>query len=135
VAILLTNKKARFDYHILETFQAGLSLSGPMVKWIRGNKVQLVGVFVVYQKGNLEMINFGNDILRENVGLLLKQREVEDIRGQLATKGISCVPLNIKTVGRWLKADIAIVKGKKNYDKRETIKQRDLDREEVRGLN
>ena len=80
------------------------------------------------------MINFGNEEKNVNVPLLLKPKEVKEVMGSIGEKGISCIPLNIKTVGRWLKADIALVKGKKNFDKRQTIKDRDLDREQARGI-
>ena len=132
---LATNKKAHFDYHILESFQAGLSLSGKMVKQLRGHRVNITGKYVIYQKKQLQIIDFGNDQIRENVALLLGSREVEEIRSKLTEKGVSCVVLNIKTVGRWIKAEVAIVRGKKNFDKREDIKKRDLDRDEARGLN
>ena len=132
--IIATNKRAKFDYFIIESYQAGLSLSGQMVKQIRANRVSLQGVFIANQNGQLEILGLGNDQIRENVVLLLKLKEKNEIAGQLSIKGISCVVLNLKRVGRWLKADIALVKGKKNYDKRETIKSRDIDREERKGL-
>lgn len=134
MSILTINKKAKFDYHVLESFQAGLSLSGVMTKQIRKNRVQIAGSYVIYQKGQLQIIGFGNDQVRENVPLLLKMREIKEIKGKLSLKGLSCIVLNLKTVGRWLKAEIAIVKGKKNFDKRDDIKKRDLDREEARNL-
>jgi SsrA-binding protein len=70
--------------------------------------------------------------IRENITLLLKQKEKDEIIGQLSQAGISCVPLNIKTVGRWLKSEIAVVKGKKLHDKKESLKKRDVDREIAR---
>lgn len=134
MAILVSNKKAHFDYHILETFQAGLALSGVMVKQLRQKKVPLASNYIIYQKGQLQIIGFGNDVFRENVPLLLKQKEIKQIQGQLKIKGISCIVLNIKSIGRWLKAEIGLVKGKKNFDKRDDIKKKDLDREEARNL-
>ena len=131
--IITTNKKARFDYEILDTYQAGLSLSGTMVKLIRNKQVNIQGKFIVYQKQRLEILGMGNEKMIENIPLLLKQKEVNKISGQISEKGISCVILNLKIVGRWLKADIAVVKGKKEYDKRETIKKRDMDRDYRRG--
>jgi SsrA-binding protein len=131
---LATNKKAHFDYHILESFQAGLSLSGKMVKQLRKHRVNIAGKYVIYQKSQLQIIDFGNDQIRENVPLLLSKKEMDEIRGKLHEKGVSCVLLNIRTLGRWIKAEVAIVKGKKNYDKREDIKKRDLDRDEARDL-
>lgn len=129
MSVLVVNKKAYFEYKVLESFQAGLSLSGYMVKQVRANKVVINGMFVVYQKGQLQIIGFGNEQSRENVALLLNKREVDEIAGQIRIKGVSCIILNIKTVGRWLKAEIAIVKGKKLHDKKEDIKKRDIDKE------
>jgi SsrA-binding protein len=131
--IIATNKKAKFDYEILDVHQAGLCLSGVMVKLIRNKQINIQGKFIVYQKQRLEILGLGNEKLIENIPLLLKQKEVNKISDQIAEKGISCIILNLKIVGRWLKADIAVVKGKKEYDKRETIKKRDLDRDDRRG--
>jgi SsrA-binding protein len=132
MAVILINKKAGFEYKILESYQAGLSLSGKMVKMIRNGKVVLSGMYVVHQKNQLQIIGFGNETVRENITLLLKQKEKDEIIGQLSQAGISCVPLNIKTVGRWLKSEIAVVKGKKLHDKKESLKKRDVDREIAR---
>jgi len=132
--VIAINKKAKFDYEVLESFQAGLSLSGQMVKEVRARKVNPAGLYIVYNKGRLEIIGFGNEKIRQNIPLLLKKKEVNKIHGKLEEKGISCIILNIKIVGRWLKSEIAIVKGKKKYDKRETVKKRDLDREMGREL-
>jgi SsrA-binding protein len=126
---LLINKKAHFDYSIIESYQAGLSLSGAMVKQIRGGKVVINGLYIVENKGNLSIIGLGNETLRENVNLLLNKKEKNEIIGRLSEKGLSCVPLNIKTVGRWVKSEIAIVKGKKQHDKKDAIKNRDIQRE------
>jgi SsrA-binding protein len=127
--ILALNKRARFEYHILESFQAGLALPGNLVRQIRDGRVNLQSTFVIFQDNRLEIIDLGNDKIRVSVPLLLKQKEVDEIRGRLAEKGITCVVLNLKTAGRWLKAEVAVVRGKKNYDKRESIKNRELDRD------
>ena len=131
--IIANNKKAHFDYFVIESFQAGLNLSGQMTKAIRNNRVNIAGKFIVAQGGQLEILGLGNEKVTENVILLLNKKEKKEIMGRLTEKGISCVILNFKTVGRWIKAEVALVKGKKNYDKRETIKQRDMDREERKG--
>jgi SsrA-binding protein len=133
--ILANNKKAQFDYYILQKFVAGLSLSGVMVKQIRAKKVPITGKFITINKGRLEIIGLGNEIITENVPLLLKQKEIKKIESQISIKGISCVVLNLQTVGRWIKAEIALAKGKKDYDKREVIKRRDVERELRRKLN
>lgn len=131
--ILALNRKARFDYHILETFQAGLALTGSQVKSVRAKKINIGVCYVVYQNDRLEIINFGEGEEKTNVPLLLGKREQNQIIGAIAEKGVSCIVLNLKTVRRWLKADIALAKGKKKWDKRETIKKRDLDREARKG--
>jgi SsrA-binding protein len=129
MSILLVNRRAKFDYEILETYQAGLSLSGKMVKLVRDKKVSLQGKYIVFQNNALQIIGFGNEELTENVSLLLNKREVKEIREKLQEKRITGVVLNVKQVGRWLKAEIAIVKGRKNYNKKQYIQGRDLDRE------
>ncbi len=130
--ILLENRKAKYDYQVLETFMAGMSLSGQMVKLIRNKKVNLLGKYIVYQKNQLQIIGFGNQELTENIILLVTKKELKKIKSQLLIKGVSCVPLNIKIVGRWLKTEISLVKGKKKFDKRESIKKRDIDRDIAR---
>jgi len=132
---LLVNKKAHFDYQIIEEFRAGMALSGGMVKLIRSKKVVLNGKFVVFQKGVLQILGLGNEEISHNVPLLLAKKEIKEIVKSLQVAGLTCVILNIHTHKRWLKAQIAVVKGKKNYDKRETIKERDLERESRRNMN
>jgi SsrA-binding protein len=135
VPVLTANRKAKFEYHILESYQAGLGLSGFMTKAIRAKKVNPDGAFVIYQNNRLEIIGLQVGEVKENVPLLLKKHEVNEIRGQISEKGLSCVVLNFKTVGRWIKSEIAVVKGKKAWDKRESIKKRDVEREERKGQN
>jgi len=135
MAILITNKRAKFDYSVLESYQAGLSLSSKMVKLIRNRKITLEGKYIIPQRGKLMILDIGTEDYSDNIGLLVNKKEYEQIVSQLQTKGVSCIPLNIKTVGRWLKSEIALVKGKKTKDKRRTIKERDLDRELGRSLS
>jgi SsrA-binding protein len=123
------NKKARHDYQILQTYQVGLVLSGKMVKEFKENRINLNGKFVVWQQGQLQIIGIGNDKISENISLLVKKSEQNQIREQISQKGISCVPLSIYRNRRWLKAEIALVKGKKDWDKREDLKKRDIERE------
>lgn len=129
---ILSNKKARFDFQILESFQAGLKLSGGMVKMIVNKKVNLAGMYIVYQQKQLQIIGFGNEQFRENVPLLLKAKEVSSIRKNLATKGNTAVILEIKRLDRWLKAEIAVVRGRNKVNKKDLLKERDIDRENQR---
>jgi SsrA-binding protein len=133
--VLINNKKAGFEYTILETYQAGLSLSSKMVKQVRSRRVTIEGKYVIFQQDKLMILDFGNDGLRENVPLLLKKKEIDEISGLLTTKGYTCILLNVKTIGRWIKSEIAIVKGKKNFDKKSAIKSRDIDRDLKREMS
>jgi SsrA-binding protein len=126
---LATNKKARYDYQILQTYTAGLVLSGKMVKQLRLKRVNLDGRFAVFQGGNLQVIGIGNETVTENIQLMLSKKELDDIKEQIDQKGVTCILLNIHTQKRWIKAEIATVKGKKKWDKREDIKKRDIERE------
>jgi len=129
---ILVNKKARFDFEIIESFQAGLKLSGGMVKMIVNKKVNLAGLYIVYQQKQLQIIGFGNESYRENVPLLLKTKEVNIIRQNLATKGNTAVILEIKRLNRWLKAEIAVVRGRNKVNKKDLLKERDIQRENQR---
>lgn len=122
------NKKARFDYHILDTFHAGLVLSGKMVKQLRSKRINIAGKFIVFQNKQLKILDVGNEHVNENVALLLSKKDQLKIQGELSIKGVSCVPLSIFTTRRWIKTEIALVKGKKDYDKREDKKQQDIQR-------
>jgi len=134
MAILANNRQARFEYEILESFQAGLVLSSKMVKAIRNRQVKPEGAFVVYQNNRLEIIGLEGGGVKENVPLLLKKKEMNEIAGQIRQQGLTCIVLNFKTVGRWIKAEIALAKGKTKRDKREALKRRALDREMAREL-
>lgn len=134
MSVLAINRKARFEYEILESYQAGLVLSGKMTKAIRAKKVKPEGLFVVHQNNRLEIIGLKAPGLEENAPLLLKKKEMHEIMGRVQEKGLTCMVLNIKTVGRWIKAEIGLARGKTKRDKRETLKKRDLDREMARGL-
>ncbi len=133
--IISKNKKAEFEYKILEKFQAGLSIqSGNLVKLIRSKKITPENSFVVYQNNRYEAIGMGGSMNKETIPLLLNPLEIKKIREYKKEKGITVVLLNFKTQGRYIKSDIAIAKGKTHGDKRQTIKKRDLDRENQRGL-
>jgi SsrA-binding protein len=132
----IENRKARFDYHIEETFTAGISLLGTEVKAIKDGKASLVDSFCYFSDGSvfLKGMNvtvaknaFQHDPLRERQ-LLLNQKEL--IRLEKGTeKGFSIVPLQMYVMKGWIKVDIALVRGKKEWDKRQTIKKREANRE------
>ena len=129
MSVLILNKRARYEYHLLESYQAGLVLTGELVKAIRERRVTLQSAYVVNGPKGLTIIGLKKGNEDYTVPLLLQPNEIDEIRGAVTQKNITCVPVNIKRVGRWFKAEIALAKGKKEYDKRETIKARDLERE------
>jgi SsrA-binding protein len=136
---LATNKRARHDYHVLETFEAGIQLAGTEVKSVREGRVQLKDSYVEFKDGQAFLVgahispySHGN---RENRDpervrkLLLKKREIDRLFGRTQLKGLTVVPLSVYLKGNWIKVEIALVQGKKLYDKRESEKLRELDRE------
>ena len=136
---LASNKRARHDYHILETFEAGIELAGTEVKSAREGRVQLKDSYVEFKDGQAWLVgahispySHGN---RENKEpervrrLLLRKREVERLFGRTQLKGLTVVPLSVYLKGNWIKVEIGLAQGKKLYDKRETEKTRELDRE------
>ena len=134
MSAIIINKRVRYEYNILESYQAGLVLTGALVKAIREKRVVISSGYVTYTRKHLSLIGIKIKDVDYTIPLLVQSKEKEEIIEALRTKGLSCVPINIKRVGRWYKSEIAIVKGKKLYDKRETIKNRDLDREQQRQL-
>lgn len=136
---LASNKRARHDYHILETFEAGIRLRGTEVKAVREGRVQLKDSYVEFKDGQAWLVgahispySHGN---RENHDpeavrkLLLKRREIERLFGRTQLKGLTVVPLAVYLKGNWIKVEIGLAQGKKLYDKREAEKTRELDRE------
>ncbi len=134
------NKKAKFDYEILETFEAGLVLNGIEVKSIRTGSASLKGAFVTFHGADAFITNFhipkykysGSALNYEperSRKLLLKAKEISYLRGKSQEKGLTIVPISLYTKGRRIKVEVAVCRGKKKYDKRETIKKRELKKE------
>lgn len=142
---ITTNKKARFDYQILETFEAGIVLSGQEVKSVRSGAARLTGSFVTFH-GNTPLLTNALIPLYKHASLdkdyipdasrklLLKKREINHLRGKLEQKGLTIVPLSLYTSGRLIKLEIGLAQGKKTFDKRHSIKERDVKREIARKL-
>ncbi len=122
------NRRARFDYTLGEELSCGMSLSGPEVRAIRDHHVQLKGSFVTLKDGELWLNNLtlGADTAR-NIKLLVTKRQLRDL-ARARQDGYSLVPVRLLGGNRHIKLVIATARGKKKYDKRETIKKRDLDR-------
>lgn len=139
------NRKARFDYEILEKFEAGIELLGTEVKSVRGGRMSLEGAFVVVRGGEAYIINSNippyqvantpkdYDPLR-NRKLLLTKKEIIELAGNEKNKSLTIVPISVYNKNRKIKVEIALVKGKKKHDKRETTKKRETDREIRRTL-
>ena len=136
---LASNRRARHDYHILETLEAGLQLSGTEVKAARNGKVQLKDSFVEMRGGQAWLVgahispyshgNRENHPPERDRRLLLKKRQIDRLFGRTQLKGQTVIPLSVYLKGNWIKVEIALAQGKKLYDKREAIKERELDRE------
>jgi len=136
---LASNRRARHDYHILESFEAGLRLSGTEVKAARTGKVQLKDSFVEVRNGEAWLIgvhispyshgNRENHLPERDRKLLLKKRQIDRLFGRTQLKGQTVVPLSVYLKGNWIKVEVALAQGKKQYDKREATKERELDRE------
>lgn len=133
--IVQENKKVRFDYEVLETFEAGLVLTGSEVKSLRQKNVQLKDSYVSFrgseaflQNAHISVYsasshnNHEPERLRK---LLLQRRQLDEIYGALREKGLTCVPLKIYFKKGLAKVELALVKGKKLHDKRHAIKTRD----------
>ncbi|MEY4723592.1 MAG: hypothetical protein RLZZ324_1105 [Candidatus Parcubacteria bacterium] len=140
MSALSLNKKATYDYQILEKFEAGLVLEGQEVKSIRGGHMRLNGAYVTIAHGGVFLI--GSHVPRyPNAGplpeydpervrkILLHKREYEKLVGKLKTKGLTLVPLQVYTSGSHIKLQFGLARGKKEFQKKETIKKRDLDRD------
>jgi len=132
--INIVNRSARFEYEFIDTYTAGIMLTGVEVKFIRNGRLSFVDSFCSIQNGELFMKNvsisgIGNDDIKRDRKLLLKKKEINKILKNL-DKGLTIVPIRIYTNERSIfKVDIALARGKKLYDKRDSIKKRDMDRE------
>lgn len=137
------NKKARFNYTIEETYEAGVVLEGWEVKALRAGQVQLTDGYVLLKDGELYLIGCRINPLRtasthvhpqadRTKKLLMHKDEIRRLIGKVEQKGYTLVPLNLHYKGGRVKADIALAKGKATHDKRETEKTRDWEREKGR---
>ena len=128
------NRRARFDYALGDELSCGMELKGPEVRLIRDHHVQLKGSFITVRNGELFLNNLtlGSEVAR-NIRLLATRRQILSL-SRARQDGNSIVPVKLLAGGRHIKLVIATGKGKKKYDKRRTIKGRDLDREARRGL-
>ncbi len=128
------NRRASFDYKLGETIKCGMSLNGPEVRLIRDHHVQLKGSFVTLRNGELWLNNLtlGPETAR-NIKLLATKKQINSLE-RAKQDGMTIVPTKLYGGSRYIKLDIAVAEGKKKYDKRQSIKQKDLDRENKRRM-
>ncbi len=142
--LIATNKKAFHDYFILQKVEAGLVLTGTEVKSLRAGKANLKDAYVIFKDDESFLFglhispyahgNIQNHDPERTRKLLLHRRELDKLRGQIVEKGLSIVPLRLYFKGSRVKAEIAVVRGKKQFDKRETEKKREADRETAQAI-
>lgn len=143
--IVARNRRASFNYHLEETFQAGIVLMGSEIKSIRNNKISLQDGFVQEREGELWLMGvhispyeqsgyFGHEDPLRPRKLLLNKREIARIITQLTAKGYTVVPTQVYLQKGLAKVEIALAKGKKLHDKRQAIAERDSKRDVQRAL-
>ena len=137
--LIASNKKAFHDYFVLQKAEAGVALTGTEVKSLRDGKANIKDSYVIFKNGEAFLFNahispyshgnLQNHEPERSRKLLLHRREIDKLHEQVVEKGLTVVPLRLYFKGGKVKVEIAVVRGKKLYDKRETEKKRELDRE------
>lgn len=142
---LVENRKASFNYEFLEKLEAGIELLGFEVKSLRQKQGSLEGAYVIVRGGEAFLVNAlvppyqpknapkAYDPRRHRK-LLITKKEITELAGAESKKGLTIVPLSVYSKGRKIKVEIAVARGKKKYDKRETIKRRETERDMRRTL-
>ncbi len=140
--VITTNKRARFDYEILETYEAGIELRGFEVKSIKTGRINLAGSYVIIRDNQARILNADIPAYqpkntpvdydpKRSRRLLLKKSEIKNLIGRVQEKGLTLLPLRVYTKGRQqrIKIEIGLAKSRKRYDKRELIKKREIGKE------
>ncbi|NES15302.1 MULTISPECIES: SsrA-binding protein SmpB [Micromonospora] len=140
--VVASNKKARHDYAILDTYEAGMALTGTEVKSLRAGRASLVDAFAQERNGELYLHGmhipeytqgtWTNHEPRRTRKLLLKRLEIDRLIGKTRESGLTLVPLQVYFSDGWAKVEIGLAKGKKTYDKRQDLAKRDAEREIAR---
>ena len=140
----ILNRKARYDYEIEDTYEAGIVLTGTEIKSIREGKVNIKDSYAIIRNNEIYLLNTNISQYKEgNIfnheedrtrKLLLHKREILKLRDKLEKDGYTIVPLKIYFVKNKAKVQLGLAKGKKNYNKKETIKERDIKREMEKSL-
>ena len=144
VKIIALNRRARHDYEILEAFEAGLALAGSEVKSLRAGKADLKDSYGIIERGEAWLVGLhispyqfardgGHDPERTRK-LLLHRGEIERVRGKLDQRGLTLIPLRLYFKEGKAKVEVGLAKGKAQYDKRESLKRRQAEREMQRAM-
>lgn len=144
--IIASNKRAFFDYHIIDTLEAGIALTGDEVKSLRKNSANLSDAFAIPQGTEMVLLNcyiapYANAYTKEDAGtrrtrkLLLNKREILKLIGDVSRKGLTIVPLKIYFSDKgYVKVEIGVAKHKNLFNKKQALKERDIDRESSRAI-
>ncbi|MFD2764209.1 SsrA-binding protein SmpB [Micromonospora eburnea] len=142
--VVASNKKARHDYAILDTYEAGMALTGTEVKSLRAGRASLVDAFAQERDGELYLHGmhipeytqgtWTNHEPRRTRKLLLKRLEIDRLVGKTRESGLTLVPLQVYFHDGWAKVEIGLARGKKAYDKRQDLAKRDAEREMTRAV-
>ena len=140
----IVNRKARYDYEILDKYEAGIVLTGTEIKSIRNGSANLKDSYAIIKNNEAYLLNmFISEYKEGNIfnhnetrtrKLLLHKSEIYKINDKISIKGLTLVPLRLYFVRGKAKIELAVARGKHTYDKKETIKQRDIDRELKKSL-
>jgi len=145
IQVVANNRKARHLYHILETLEAGLVLTGTEVKSLRAGRANLGDAYAMVENGEVWLMKlhispyeqgnqFNHEPLRKRK-LLVHRRDIQRLIGKTQEKGLTLIPLRLYFRGGWAKVELGLAKGKKSHDKREDIAKRDADRDIARALS
>ncbi|MDH7515485.1 MAG: SsrA-binding protein SmpB [Bacteroidota bacterium] len=143
IRIIATNRRARHDYHILEIFEVGVVLQGTEVKSVRAGQVSFQDSYATVQGGELFLIHlhispfekgnvFNHDPVRTRK-LLARKREIRKLSQYSLEKGLTLIPLQLYFKGPYLKIELGVCRGKKLYDKRQSVKEREIQRDIARN--
>lgn len=137
--VVVSNRKARHDYFILETLEAGIALTGTEVKSLRKGNANLQDSFAIIRNGEVwlegmhispyEQGSIYNHDPKRKRKLLLQKREIRKLLSKASEKGLTLVPLSVYFKGPYAKVELAVARGKKSYDKREALAERDIKRD------
>jgi SsrA-binding protein len=140
--VVTTNRKARHDFTILDTFEAGMSLTGTEVKSLRAGRASLTDSFAEVRGGEVFLLGmhipeyalgtWTNHEPRRTRKLLLNRAEIDRLAGKVRESGLTLVPLSVYFADGWAKVELGLARGKKAYDKRQDLAKRDADREIAR---